>query len=221
MGYPQPPPPAAPRHRPLGRLASQLALLALMWLIRVLDSVLPGSFNGLAQHAWNPATLLGIFASPLLHSSWAHLIANTVPFLILGCLVAAQGTARFWYVTLVATVSAGLGAFVLALPGTVTVGASGLVFGYFGYLLASAVSAAGWAQRLLQGGVALLVAAVFGASMLTGLIPRADGISWQAHLCGAAGGVLAAWWIRHRRGPRRQGPADLDWSEHGARGRLG
>jgi len=189
---------------------SPLALLALMWVIRLADFVLPGTFNGVAQHAWRLSTLPGIFASPLLHSGWPHLLANTVPFLILGCLVALGGTLRFWFVTLIVTVTAGLGAFFLSPPGTVTVGASGLIFGYFAYLLVAAFFADGWGRRFAYAGVAIAVVLVFGASMLTGFFPQA-GISWQAHLFGAVGGVLAASLMRPHTSATTKPTAALDF----------
>lgn len=117
----------------LGRFAPPVVLLALMWAVQIADAVLPGSFTVFGLRSWDPAGLGGIVMGPLLHASWPHLIGNSVPFLVLGCLVAAEGARRFWTVTLFAAV---VGTWLVNAPGTVTVGASGLVFGYFGYLVA-------------------------------------------------------------------------------------
>jgi membrane associated rhomboid family serine protease len=127
-----------------------------------------------------------------LHSTWAHLISNSIPFLILGCLVAAEGARRFWTVTAIATVVGGIGPWFLALPGTVTVGASGLVLGYFAYLMVRVFTARSMGHRILYAVIALAVFSVYGGSMLVGVLPVHVGISWQGHLFGALGGAAAA-----------------------------
>lgn len=175
------------------RLLQPIVLLGLMWVIAAADFVLPGSFNGFGVRSWNPTGLIGIVFSPLLHSGWPHLIANTIPFLVLGLLVAAEGIRRYWFVTAVIAVVSGLGAWAVNLPGTLTVGASGLVFGYFGYLIMRAVFTDSILRRLMFGVIGLLVIILYGGSMLTGVLPLFPGISWQGHLFGAIGGGLAAW----------------------------
>ena len=100
-----------------------------MWVVEFADLLLPGRFESLGIRAWDLTHLPGIVLAPLLHSTWSHLISNSVPFLVLGCLVAAEGARRFWFVTAIATVVGGIGPGFLALPGTLTVGASGRVLG--------------------------------------------------------------------------------------------
>ncbi|QIN28932.1 rhomboid family intramembrane serine protease [Brevibacterium luteolum] len=175
------------------RLLQPIVLLGLMWVIAAADFVLPGSFNSFGVRSWSPTGLIGIVFSPLLHSGWPHLIANTIPFLVLGLLVAAEGIRRYWFVTAVIALISGLGAWVVNLPGTLTVGASGLVFGYFGYLIMRAVFTDSILRRLMFGVIGLLVIILYGGSMLTGVLPLFPGISWQGHLFGAIGGGLAAW----------------------------
>lgn len=191
----------APRAHPLGRFASPILLLAAMWLVQFADAILPGSFTGFGLRSWDPSGLTGIVLGPLLHASWAHLIANSVPFLVLGCLVAVEGTRRFWAVTAFAAVIGGLGTWLLNAPGTLTVGASGLVFGYFGYTVMRVFAPGRVSHRILYAIIAVVVIGVYGASMLAGVVGVREGISWQAHLFGAIGGALAA--FVGRGGPRR------------------
>lgn len=180
------------RSTPLGRFASPVALLALMWIVQLADAVLPGSFSGFGLRSWDPSGLGGIVLAPLLHVSWSHLIANSVPFLVLGCLVAVEGTRRFWAVTAMVAVIGGLGTWVASAPGTLTVGASGLVFGYFGYVVLRVFAPGRVAHRILYAVVAVVVISLYGGSMLTGVVGVREGISWQAHLFGAIGGGVAA-----------------------------
>lgn len=190
----------ARRSAPLGRFLSPVALLALMWLVQFVDAVLPGSFSGFGLRSWDPAGLGGIVIGPLLHANWAHLIANSVPLLVLGCLVAVEGARRFWAVTAMVAVIGGLGTWVLNVPGTLTVGASGLVFGYFGYVVLRVFAPGRVAHRILYAVVAVVVIALYGGSMLAGVVGVREGISWQAHLFGAIGGGVAA--LSGRRGRR-------------------
>lgn len=178
--------------RTLSRFVSPVALLAVMWIVQLADSILPGSFSGFGIRSWDLAGLGGIVLAPLLHSGWAHLIGNSVPFLVLGCIVAIDGARRFWIVTAVVTVIGGLGTWLVNVPGTLTVGASGLVFGYFGYLVARVFAPGRLSHRILYAVIALIVIGVYGGTMLAGVFGVRAGISWQGHLFGAVGGVIAA-----------------------------
>lgn len=184
----------------LRRFGAPIALLAIMWAVQLADSILPGSFSGFGIRSWDPSGLLGVVLAPLLHASWAHLIGNSVPFLVLGCLVAAEGARRFWAMTGIIAVIGGIGTWAVNAPGTLTVGASGLVFGYFGYLVARVFAPGRVAHRILYAVVALLVIGAYGAVMLAGVFAAGAGVSWQGHLFGAIGGGLAA--FAARRGPR-------------------
>lgn len=121
--------------------------------------------------------------------------ANSVPLLVLGFLAALSGIRRFALVCALIVVADGLGVWLVAPAGTNTAGASGLIFGLFGFLLVSGFTE----RRPLGVVVGLLVAAVWGGSILTGLAPTQTGISWQGHLIGLISGVAAAFLFR--RGP--------------------
>lgn len=180
------------------RFLAPVLLVAAMWVIQFVDAVLPMSFTGFGLRSWDLQGLLGIVLGPLLHANWAHLIANTGPLLVLGCLVAVEGAVRFWTVTAFAAVIGGLGTWLFNAPGTLTVGASVLVFGYFGYVVLRVFSPARLAHRLLYAAIALIVIVLYGGAMLGGVFDAAAGVSWQAHLFGAIGGGLAALGGRRR-----------------------
>ncbi len=190
----------APRTSALGRFASPVLLLALMWAVQFVDAILPISFTGFGLRAWDTSALGGVLLAPLLHASWAHLIANSLPFLVLGCLVAVEGARRFWMVTIVVVLVGGAGTWLFSAPGSVTVGASGLVFGYFGYVVLRVFAPGRVAHRVLYAVIGLIVIGLYGASMLAGIIGVSSGISWQAHLFGAVGGGVAVLLARRRPG---------------------
>ncbi|MGX1934804.1 rhomboid family intramembrane serine protease [Microbacterium resistens] len=191
-----------PRPRRTSTLAPLLApvvLLAVMWAVQFADAVLPGTFTVWGLRSWDPSGLPGIVVGPLLHAGWAHLIGNSLPFLVLGALVAVEGAGRFWLVTVVVAVVGGAGTWLLNPPGTVTVGASGLVFGFFAYVLCRVLVARSVGHRIAYALVALVVMALYGGSMLAGIVAAPAGVSWQAHLFGAIGGIVAALLTRPRR----------------------
>ncbi|WP_309103528.1 rhomboid family intramembrane serine protease [Microbacterium sp.] len=180
------------RVSPLGRFAAPLLLLVAMWAIQLADAVLPGSFTGFGLRSWDLGGLGGVVLGPLLHANWAHLIANSVPLLVLGSLVAVEGARRFWLTTAIIAVIGGAGTWLFNAPGALTVGASGLVFGYFGYVVMRVFAPGRVAHRVLYAVVAVIVISLYGGSMLAGVIGVNEGISWQAHLFGAVGGGVAA-----------------------------
>lgn len=189
------------------RLAQPAALLAIMWAVFLLDAILPGSFNRVGGiESWAFRGLDGVLLSPLLHGDLAHLVANTVPFAILAGLAALDGVGRFWAVTAIIAGVAGVGTWVVNAPGTLTVGASGLVFGYFGYLLLRAFVAPSLGRGMLYAIIAIAVGVAYGGTMFSGILQAGDGVSWQAHLFGALGGAGAAFALRPRRParPRRR-----------------
>ncbi len=182
-------------------LALLIAFVAILWVVQIVNIFLDYSLN---QYGLAPRTiegLRGIPLSPFLHGGFGHLISNTFPLLILGGLVAARGQANFVGVTLFIVFIGGLAVWCVGRPWpwdnlqhVVHVGASGLVFGYFGYLVAR-----GWYEHsFLAIIVALLVILVFGTGIFLGLVPTAPYISWEGHLCGLVAGVLIARFTRDR-----------------------
>lgn len=174
------------------RFLAPVGLLAVMWAIQIADAVLPGSFTGWGLRSWDLSSLPGLVLGPLLHASWSHLFANSLPFIVLGCLVAVEGAKRFWAVTGLIAVIGGAGTWLVNTPGTLTVGASVLVFGYFGYIVLRVVIPGRVSHRLAYAAIAVIVIVLYGGAMLSGIVGVGPGISWQAHLFGAIGGGVAA-----------------------------
>jgi len=171
------------------RLGLVAGLVALMWLATLVNLVLLGGrWFALGVRSHDPNGFWpNLLVAPWLHVGWAHLVANTVPFLVLGGLVAVRSTTQFVVVTLAGMVGSGLVAWLLGPTGSVHVGASGLVFAYFGWLIARAFRE----RSLLAIAIGAVVGMVYG-SVLLGLSPFQTGISWEAHLGGLLAGVAAA-----------------------------
>ena len=163
------------------------ALVGVMWVSEAVDVVLDGRLDTLGIEPRQVDGLSGVVLAPFLHGGFGHLIGNTVPFVLLGAVVALSGLARLLAVTAVVTVVGGLATWLVAPGDTVHLGASGVVFGYAAYLIARGV----FDRRLRSIAVGVLVALVYGTTLLFGLVPR-PGVSWQGHLFGALAGVLAA-----------------------------
>ena len=173
--------------RPLQALATILSFTAVLWVIEFYDQ-LTGEWldaDGIVPRSWDG--LDGILWAPLLHGGFAHLAANTLPFVVLGFLVLANGIGRFVRVTAVIWVLAGLGVWLTAPYGSVTVGMSGVIFGWLTYLLVRGFFARSGTQILL----AVVVFFLWGGILL-GVLPGQANVSWQGHLFGAVGGVIAA-----------------------------
>jgi membrane associated rhomboid family serine protease len=182
--------------RRLGAAGPPLLLLAIMWGLELLDVLLRGRLDDHGIEPRDSEGLLGILAAPFLHLGFSHLLANTIPLLVLGALVATGGRGVFWRVTAAVALLGGLGTWLIAPSGTITIGASGLVFGYLAYLLVAGVRTRHWLDLV----VGMLVLLVYG-SLLLGALPWAvaSDVSWQGHLTGALAGGLAAWWWAPRR----------------------
>ena len=171
-----------------------VALVGAMWLLEAVDWTLGGQLDGLGIQARNPNAMHGIVFAPFLHAGFGHLISNTVPLLVLGAMIAFDGASRLLLVTAVTGLVSGAGAWLLSPPFSVTVGASGVVFGFAAYLIVRGV----FNRRIGQIVVGVLVVLTWGSSLLVGMLPQGGGISWQGHLFGAVGGVLVAWLLSSR-----------------------
>jgi membrane associated rhomboid family serine protease len=162
--------------------------VGLAWSVELVDRVAySGSLERYGIQPRNVAGLWGILAAPLLHVSWVHLAANTIPFVVLGWLVMLRKISDFVVVTALAILIGGLGVWVTGAANSVHLGASGLIFGYLGYLLAR-----GYFERSLWAVLLGLLALVLYGGVLWGVLPGQPGISWQGHLFGFVGGVAAA-----------------------------
>ena len=188
--------PSSPR--PLGAALLMAVLLAGLWVLEFFDQLSGERLDNFGIHAQELDGLPEIFTAPFLHAGWDHLISNSVPFFVLGFLVLLGGMARWALSSLISIVASGLTAWLLTPANTIIVGASGLIFGWLAYLLARGL----WSRRPGQVALAVVVLLVYGG-LIWGVFPGNAGVSWQAHLGGAAGGVFAAWLLHRRAASRR------------------
>lgn len=177
-------------------LTTVVVFVALLWAVHLVNTatgfflirllgIVPREVEGLD----------GVVFSPLLHADAGHLFSNTLPLLVLGFLAFLEGARRFAVAVGSSWLASGLGVWIFG--GGVTIGASGVVFGLFAYLLVRGFYNRDWKQILL----AVLLFGMYG-SLLWGVLPQfGSNISWQAHLFGALGGVLAALILKRRPAP--------------------
>ncbi len=179
--------------------------LALIWVLQIFNWAdgyrLDVDYGILPHHV---SHLPDIFVAPLLHFSWQHIEGNSIPLFVLGVLAAYRGIGRFLLVTLIATVVSGLAVWLFQGSNELTVGASGIIFAYFGYVLIRGF----FDRNLLDIGIGI-VAGLMYWTILQVAIPGTPGISWIGHLGGLCGGVLAAWLLRTR---TPEGAASGGWS---------
>lgn len=175
-------------------LIAVVGLVAVMWAVFLIDLLLGGLLVrtlGIAPRRVDG--LDGVLFAPLLHGGLGHLMSNSLPLLVLGFVAFLEGVKRFLLAMGTSWLASGLGTWVFG--GGLTIGASGVVFGLFTYLLARGFYNRDWRQIVL----AAVLFATYG-SILWGILPAVgSNISWQAHLFGALGGILAAFFLRRRR----------------------
>jgi membrane associated rhomboid family serine protease len=173
------------------RAKALAAFVLLLWAVQVVNWITGYGFNSafglIPRHV---SGLDGIIAMPLLHGSFSHLMANTPPLLVMGGLLVATATRALLAVNAVVI---GLGGGLVWLFGSsaIHIGASGLVFGWFGFLVARGVVD----RSPITLGAALFVGVLYG-SILWGVLPGQPGVSWEAHLFGAVAGAVAAFLVR-------------------------
>lgn len=166
-----------------------VTLLLVMWLVEFIDYFVPATpFDLLGIRPRDTDALPSILIAPFLHGGFAHLAANSIPFLVLGVLIATRRRADFAVVFAQAMLISGAGTWLFGTPRTIHIGSSGVVFGMFGFLLSRAV--------FERSAVAIVVSAVtllLYGGMLSSLLTLHAGVSWSGHLFGLIGGVIAAW----------------------------
>lgn len=175
-------------------------LVAVMWIVELIDLLPHTNLDRWGVRPRQLGGLTGIVFAPFLHSGFPHLISNTIPFLVLGGIIAASGLVQFLKVSAVVALCSGLGTWLIGPTGSVHIGASGMIFGYLTYLLTRGL----FERKLVYLAVGLVVLFLYG-SVLWGLVPR-PGISWQMHLFGAIGGIVAA---RLFHADRRRAPSPV------------
>lgn len=168
--------------------------IAIFWIIEIVNQIFFGDrldYFGIIPR--NIVGLRGIILAPFLHADFAHLIANTIPFAILAWFVMLQNTDDFFIVSFYSMIVSGIGVWLFAQPNSITVGASGLIFGYLGFLMLR-----GYFQKKPASiAVSLIVIFLYGG-MIWGVLPSNPHVSWLGHLFGFIGGILAAKIVRNK-----------------------
>ncbi|HEY9293915.1 MAG TPA: rhomboid family intramembrane serine protease [Microlunatus sp.] len=168
-------------------------LLAFMWVLEIFDQSTGGMLDQYGIHARELDGLPEIFTAPMLHGGYEHLLGNSMPFVVLGFIVALGGFGRWLGASLIIVITSGLTAWLLTPANTIVLGASGLIMGWLTYIIAR-----GAFDRRPAPIIIGIVVLLFYGGMIWGVFPSQAGISWQAHLGGAIGGVIAARWIHGR-----------------------
>lgn len=178
-----------------------LGWVALLWVIEAVDVTTGHALDLYGITPRDADGLGGILAAPFLHLGFAHVAANSVPLLIFGFVAALSGIRHFLAVSALIVLGGGIGTWLISPSHTVTIGASGVVFGLFGYLVVR-----GFVERKALGvAVGVVIASIWGGAFALGVLPTDSGISWQGHLCGLVTGVLTALFFRRPARPRAQG----------------
>ena len=181
-------------------ISGVLTFVGIIWIIFFVDWALPLS-EWFALIPRDLSRLPGVAAMTFLHGSIAHLLANTVPLIILLTLLAGSRANSWTTVAMIVLIGGGL-LWLFGRNGTQAhvvshIGASLLVFGLITFFL----SAAWFEMRITSIVIALLVGVLYGWSLLVGIVPNQRGVSWDGHLCGAIAGVVVAYVQSRLTGP--------------------
>lgn len=191
-------PPAGRRQPVLSRtsrlgtgVAYALGYVVLIWAVHLVNLLFfGGTLNFFGIHPLDLSSLWGILTSPLLHANFSHLISNTVPGAVFAFLIGVSGHRVFWEVTAIVVLFGGAGVWLFGGIGTNHIGASGLVYGWLGYLLVRGI----FNRSLSQVALGVILGFMY-SGLVWGVLPGVPGVSWQAHLFGALGGVGAGMFI--------------------------
>ncbi|WP_165241455.1 rhomboid family intramembrane serine protease [Corynebacterium lizhenjunii] len=182
---------ASKNYNSSGRLRTGISLavsyLVVLWGVHIVNTFLFG--GGLALFGIRPrdwSGIWGIFFAPFLHANWEHLIGNSVPGALFCFIVGLSGRRAFWEVSAIVLLVAGIGTWLLGGPGTLHIGASGMVYGWLAYLIVRGI----FNRSLMQSLVGIGLAFAY-SGLVWGVLPLYEGISWQGHLFGAIGGIIA------------------------------
>jgi membrane associated rhomboid family serine protease len=192
--------------------ATILTFVALLYLVELIDQLMGGRLDSNGIRPLTSDGLWGIILAPILHANWQHLMANTVPLLVLGFLMTLAGISRFVWATVIVWILGGFGTWLIGNVGSACgptdhIGASGLIFGWLTFLLVFGL----FVRRVWDIVIGLVVLFAYG-SVLLGAMPvlhQCGGLSWQGHLSGALAGVVAAYLLsapeRKARASRKAG----------------
>lgn len=181
----------------LTRYSPPVYFVVTIWVVEIINLFTGHSFNEYGILPRTPSGLIGIPISPILHSGLLHTLSNTLPLLILGGLVIFTSPRKFWSLTVLIALIGGMLTWLFGRHGY-HVGSSGIIFGYFGYLLATAY----WTRDVRSIVIALVVVFLYGG-LIWGILPAGRSVSFEAHLFGFITGIVLAW----SGSPRKARPA--------------
>lgn len=163
-------------------------LIAIFWIVVIVNQIVfRGRLNAFGILPHNVVGLRGLLFAPFLHGGFYHVAANTLPFIVLGWFVMIRSINDFYFVSFMSAFIGGLGTWLVGNPNSVHIGASGVVFGYFGYLLFR-----GYFERSFVAiAISVAIAVTYGG-LIWGVLPTRSYISWEGHLFGFIGGIIAA-----------------------------
>ena len=173
--------------------ATLFYLIAVLWIVEIVNLFFDHQLCRYGIFPRTPQGLVGISFSPFLHAGVVHLFLNTGPLIVLGGLILMTGRAIFIRSTVFIILMGGLGLWLVGRP-AYHVGASALIFGYFGYLVAKGI----FDRRMRSFLFAMVAIAAYGG-LFRGLLPTASYVSWEGHVCGFIAGIMAAWIERRKR----------------------
>ena len=171
-----------------------LFFVAILWGVEVVNLIFGYELNRFGIIPREIIGLRGLILSPFLHGSINHLVLNTAPLFILGLLVISRGVGAFLVLTIAVSIIGGLGVWSFGQPSTVHVGASGVIFSYFGFLLFK-----GFFDKKLKALLVSVGVFIIYGGMIWGVFPGTPGVSWEGHLFGFLAGVIWAYWTRHKK----------------------
>ena len=193
--------PAAPATEPpfdptswSGALIVMLGMAAVLWIVQIVNATQDYGFDRFGIKPREVDGLWGVLTEPFLHASYGHLLSNTVPLIGVGWVLLMSGLRVFLFVTAVVVVIGDAATWLVA-PSGLIVGASGMIFGWLGYLVARAYFTRRWKWIFVAAGLLL-----FFGTLLGSLLPTVDSrVSWQAHVCGLLTGIAVGWLLHPRR----------------------
>lgn len=175
------------------RITEVVIFIGLLWLVELFNSGVGHQLNVFGIHPRSPIGLSGIVFWPFLHANTAHLIANTLPLAILSWFVLLRGFRQYLLISIGITLLAGIAVWLFARP-AIHIGASGLIFGYFGFLVAAA-----WYEKSLKSFLLAILTVFLYGGMVWGVLPQEPHISWEAHFFGLLAGVFMASRLKPRK----------------------
>ena len=166
-----------------------LWVLAVLWAIELIDAILPVNLDQFGIVPRSVSGLFGIIFSPFLHGGWGHLISNSIPLLILLTVIMTFYNKLWYKVVLFSAIIGGLGVWIIGDSNSVHIGVSGVIFSLMTFLLASGIFRKSFKSII----IGIVIFFLYGGTLLFGILPGQEGVSWEGHLFGAIAGVILAW----------------------------